>query len=265
MYIAALLALLSSGLYFYTSYILWNRFNSNYKSHQVWARKRFLLYISIATGLHFLSFAGSLIQNGMIMFGLGVSLSLIAWIAVCTLLITNLKQPTENLGIFILPIAGISVLFTFIFPATEGISADIGSHVLLSLTAYSILGLAAAQAFLYSIQEKRFQQKKLTTIFKNLPPLQVMESIMVQLITIGFILLTLSLITGIIFIEDMFAQHLVHKTFFGIIAWITYATFLIGHYKKGWRGQTATRFTFWAYFMLILSYIGTEIILTQIR
>ena len=136
-----------------------------------------------------------------------------------------------------------------------------GIHIILSIGAYSILGLAAAQAILYASQERKFQQKKLTTLFKALPPLQVMENTMIQFISFGFILLTLSLTTGMYFIENMFAQHLIHKTFFAILAWIIYGVFLIGHFRFGWRGQVATKFTIWAYILLILSYIGTELIL----
>ncbi len=265
MALGAFLATLASGLYFYTSYILWNRFQSQGSSQRVWPRQRFLLYIAIAAALQLFSFVGSLVQGGVILFNLGTSLSLISWTAVMALLIATLKYPTENLGIFILPLAGLSTLLIFGHTATKGIPLEIGLHILLSIGAYSILGLAAAQAFLYAIQEKRFQQKKLTTIFKNLPPLQVMECMMILLLNIGFILLSLSLLSGIIFIEDMFAQHLVHKTFFAILAWLIYGTFLLGHYKKGWRGQVAARFTFWAYLMLIISYIGTELVLTQVN
>ncbi|HHT01012.1 MAG TPA: cytochrome C biogenesis protein, partial [Thiomicrospira sp.] len=78
---------------------------------------------------------------------------------------------------------------------------------------------------------------------------------------IGFILLTFALISGAFFVENLFEQHLIHKTFFAILAWFVYGLFLFGQAKYGWRGQTAARFTIWAYFLLILSYIGTTIIL----
>jgi len=121
------------------------------------------------------------------------------------------------------------------------VSFSMGSHILLSIFAYSVLTLATAQGILYGIQEKRFQQRKLTNLFKALPPLQVMEKTLIQLILMGFILLS-----------------------FALLSWLTYATFLWGHFKKGWRGQKAAKYIIWAYLFLLLSYIGTQMILSFI-
>ncbi|MDX1796549.1 MAG: cytochrome c biogenesis protein CcsA, partial [Hydrogenovibrio sp.] len=80
----------------------------------------------------------------------------------------------------------------------------------------------------------------------------------------GFILLSFSLVSGVFFMEDMFAQHLIHKTFFAILAWLTYGVFLIGHFRLGWRGQKAAYYTIWAYILLVISYIGTEMVLLNL-
>ncbi len=261
MAITAVGAIVSSLLYFYISYILWNRFLSKNATSIDWARNRFLLYALIAVSFQLISFSSTLFSNDLIMLDLGNSLSLISWLAVLALLASNFKQHTENLGIFIFPLAAFTSVLTFIPNNSAGIPLELGIHIILSIGAYSILGLAAAQAILYASQERKFQQKELTTLFKALPPLQVMENTMIQFISFGFILLTLSLTTGMYFIENMFAQHLIHKTFFAILAWIIYGVFLIGHFRFGWRGQVATKFTIWAYILLILSYIGTELIL----
>ncbi len=265
MLVTSFAAIIASLIYFYASLVLWNRLQSKDSKAIDWPRNRFLLYILFAAILQFFSFANSLLNGQVIMLGLGTVLSLITWLSVVSLLITNLKQTTENLGVFIFPLAGLSSILTFMPGQSAGLPLELGLHVILSISAYSILGLAGAQAILYSIQEKRFQQKKLTTLFKALPPLQVMEATMIQFVTIGFIILSMALITGAYFIEDMFAQHLIHKTFFAILAWVMYGLFLLGNNRFGWRGQIATKFTIWAYFLLVLSYIGTETILIYIN
>lgn len=259
-----MLAIISSLIYFYTTYMLWKRFSSETAITE-WPRSRFLTLIFVAAIFQFFSFAGSLYSDGMILFSFGTSLSLISWLAVLSLLATNLNHTTENLGIFIFPIAGITAIMPFISSEIHPLPTELGSHVLISVSAYSIMGLATAQAILYSAQEKRFRKKELTTLFRNLPPLQVMEKILVQLVITGFVLLSFSLLSGAFFMEDMFAQHLIHKTFFAILAWLTYGVFLIGHFRFGWRGQKAAYYTIWAYFLLILSYIGTEIVLINLR
>lgn len=270
MIISAIFAIVSSLMYFFISALLWKRFHSKSRQEveaidrQEFSRGRFLLLTSLAAIFHLLSFTDYLIAGNAIAFSFGLSLSLIMWLAVLTLLITNINKATENLGIFIFPLAGFSTLLPQMADHTQSLPMELGSHVLISIAAYSVLGLAAAQAILYSTQEKRFRQKKLSTLFKNLPPLQIMENTLVQLVVIGFVILSFALISGFFFMEDMFAQHLVHKTFFALLSWLVYGVFLIGHFKLGWRGQTAAKYTIWAYALLLVSYIGTEIVLNYL-
>lgn len=196
---------------------------------------------------------------------LGTILSLIAWLSVAILLLLNLRQPVLILGLFIFPLFA---LFTFspqLFNTLHLLPLNLGSHIMLSVGAYSLLTLATAQAILYSIQERRFREKRVGTILNVLPPLQVMEKLLFQLVIAGFILLTLALLSGLFFVEDMFAQHLVHKTFFAIVAWLVYAFFLSGHFHRGWRGQKAAKYILWAYAFLSLSYIGTQLIIMSLN
>lgn len=262
MIISSLSALVASVGYLYASHMLWQKIKP--KPIEI-ARAKFLKTVSIVSVLHLISLIPLLFNGHTLQFSLTLSISLIAWISASALLLTNINKHTEMLGIFIFPIAALTTLLPFAQPETQPIELALGAHILLSIIAYSIMGLAAAQAILYSIQEKRFRQKQLTTLFKALPPLQIMEKTLVQLVLMGFIALSFALITGGFFIEDMFAQHLMHKTFFAILSWIVYAIFIWGHFKCGWRGQKAAKYTLWAYILLLLSYIGTQVILKLIQ
>lgn len=263
MVISSLAAIFSSLLYFFATAQLLQRFKQDRpsKNTQTFNRSKLLIFAITAALLHLYSFSHNLVIDNTIVFSLGMGLSLISWIAVMVLLITNINKATENLGVFIFPISALTTLAPMVGFEGNPLPYALGSHVLISITAYSIMGLAAAQAALYAVQEKRFQKRQLTTLFKNLPPLQVMEKTLVQMVLIGFIFLSFALLSGVFFLEDIFAQHLVHKTFFAILAWLTYGLFLFGHFRFGWRGQKAAYYILWAYFLLILSYIGTEAIL----
>lgn len=263
MLISALAAIFSLLLYFLATRLLWQRFKQDRTTNarQAFNRRKLLIYAVAAAGFHLISFSHNLVHDNTIVFNFGMGLSLISWIAVIVLLVTNLNKATENLGIFIFPISAITVLLPMMGFENHPLPFPLGSHVLMSITAYSIMGLAAAQAALYAVQESRFQKRQLTTIFKNLPPLQVMEKTLIQMVLIGFIFLSFALLSGVFFLEDIFAQHLVHKTFFALLAWFTYGLLLFGHFRFGWRGQKAAYYILWAYFLLILSYIGTEAIL----
>jgi len=84
------------------------------------------------------------------------------------------------------------------------------------------------------------------------------------LLTIGFLLLTLSLLSGALFLENLFAQHLVHKTVLSIIAWIVFAVLLSGRWFYGWRGRTAIRYTLSGFVILMLAYFGSKLVLELI-
>lgn len=252
-------ALLASLFYLFASVYIWQQIQT-----QRVLRKKILLAAGIAVGLHLIALNDTLFSGTQIAFGLGNGLSLIALLASAILLFTNLNKHTETLGIFVFPLAAFSTLFPFGLQSIHPLPYELGSHVLISLSAYSIMGLATAQAVLYSVQERRFRKKQLGIVLKALPPLQTMEKTLIQLIVIGFVFLSFALLSGAFFIENLFAQHLVHKTFFAILAWVVYAVLLLGHFQRGWRGQKAARYAIWAYVFLVLSYVGTEAILYQV-
>jgi len=98
----------------------------------------------------------------------------------------------------------------------------------------------------------------------RLPPLQTMERLLFQLIFFGFFLLTLTLLSGLLFVHDLFGQHLVHKTFLSFAAWLIFGGLLIGRLRYGWRGRSAIRWVMYGYVTLILAYFGSKLILEQI-
>jgi len=91
-----------------------------------------------------------------------------------------------------------------------------------------------------------------------------MESLLFQMLGTGLFFLTISLVSGFIFIEDLFAQHLAHKTVLSIIAWIIFSSLLIGRLRYGWRGRTAVRWTLTGFILLLLAYFGSKLVLELI-
>ncbi|MDR9497926.1 MAG: cytochrome c biogenesis protein CcsA [Hydrogenovibrio sp.] len=265
MTLTSLLAIMACLLYLYATQTIWQRFRVDLKCEdECECRNRFFWLVCLGLVMHFLSFAPLLTDGQWLHFNLSIGLSLISWVALALLLVTNINKPTENLGIFILPIGAVTVLLPLFQTDTMPLPIELGSHVLISIIAYSVMGLATAQAVLYALQEKRFQKRQLNTLFKSLPPLQVMEKVLMQLVLLGFVFLSFALLSGAFFLEDFFAQHLVHKTFFAILAWTAYLILLVGHYRMGWRGQKAATYTIWAYVLLVISYIGTQLVLQSL-
>jgi ABC-type uncharacterized transport system permease subunit len=91
-----------------------------------------------------------------------------------------------------------------------------------------------------------------------------MEALLFELIAVGFFLLSLALVSGFAFLEDMFAQHLVHKTLLSVVSWLVFAGLLWGRFRFGWRGRTAIRGTLTGFVLLMLAYFGSKLVLELI-
>ena len=97
-----------------------------------------------------------------------------------------------------------------------------------------------------------------------MPALQTQESLLFQSLGLGFFLLSLSLVSGVMFVDDLLAQHLAHKTILSIATWLVFAVLLWGRWRHGWRGRTATRWTLWGFALLALAYFGSKVVLEMV-
>jgi ABC-type uncharacterized transport system permease subunit len=196
------------------------------------------------------------------------ALSLASWTVVASLLISSLNKPIENLGIVIMPLAALTVLLDLLYPSLsfmgENTSWVLKLHVLLSMLAYSLLTLASVQALLLAVQDRYLRKRKPGGFIRALPPLMTMEALLFEMIGIGFVLLTLALLSGFAFLDNMFAQHLVHKTVLSVVAWMVFGGLLLGRRMWGWRGRKAIIWTLSGFAILILAYFGSKLVLELI-
>ena len=219
----------------------------------------------VALAAHIFILYSTMISPVGINFGFYSSLSLIsASIALLTLL-SSVRHPIEIMGIIVMPIAAATIIIDTL-QSTSHIMITGGSdgllfHIISSVIAYSILGLAAVHAVVLSVQNRFLHRHQPGGFIRFLPPLKTMESLLFEIIIIGFIGLTISLASGFIFLENIFAQHLVHKTSLSMFAWIVFAILLFGHWFIGWRGRTAVRWTLGGFFSLMLAYFGSKFVL----
>ena len=213
-----------------------------------------------------LLFAYSLLQTTFVAGGLNISFfnvfNIVAFFICGIYVITTIKQPVEIMGIIIFPISAVSIILS-VLQADQVVvstSLEMQTHILLSLIAYSILFVAAFQAIIVAIQNSILKKNPAGSLLKTLPALESMEQFLFRLITLGFILLTFSLFSGFLFVENILAQHLAHKTFFSLIAWIIFALLLWGRYAYGWRGKKAIHLSLWGFGFLMLAYFGSKFV-----
>ena len=190
------------------------------------------------------------------------SLSVTSWFTVILLLLISMGRPVITLGLIVFPISALVLGLSLKFAGQQALAIEpqIQWHVLISVIAYALLTMAAGQSVLVSMQNNRLRSHRPGGFLQALPSLKLMEQVLSQLLIASFIMLLLALITGFIFLDDLFAQRLVHKTTLSILALVLLAILLIGHYRFGWRGQKAARMTLGAYIALLLGYFGSKFV-----
>jgi ABC-type uncharacterized transport system permease subunit len=148
--------------------------------------------------------------------------------------------------------------------AVGSYSWELPAHIILSVTAYALITIAAAMAVALALLDRRLRNRKPLGWLSILPSMEALESGTFQALGIGFALLTLTLFSGFIFVENLFGQQLSRKTILSCLAWLVFAILLFGRWRFGWRGRTATRWMLSGFSLLGLAYFGSRLVLEVI-
>ena len=215
-----------------------------------------------AVALHAVSIYATVVTGAGLKFGFFPALSLTSLIIVSILIAISILQPLEILGVVLFPIAGMCAIGgAYASSGSSVTESQLQWHILASVMAYSMLVLAAVQSVALAIQTHHLRTLHPQGILAHLPPIDLMEKLLFQMIAAGFVLLSISLLTGLLFLEDIFAQHLVHKTALTVIAWLMFGTLLAGRLLRGWRGKSALVWTIGGVAFLIVGYFGSKLVL----
>lgn len=240
-------------------------------------QQRRIITLGTAAGwvLHGAALASIIITPDYLRLGFAVMLSAALWITVAAYWVENLNLAVDGLRRLVLPIAAIVIVLPAFFPGSEillaGKSIWFAWHVALSTLAYGSLTIAAFHAVLMAMQESRLhtlpaaaaQRGWFALAIDRLPALLTMERVLFRLIGFGFLLLTLTVISGVFFSETVFGQpfRLEHKTLFTMLSWLLFGALLAGRQWRGWRGKTALSFTLTGFATLLLAYVGSRFVM----
>jgi ABC-type uncharacterized transport system permease subunit len=212
-------------------------------------------------------------------FGFAFALSAMLWLSVGIYWIESFFFPLEGLGLIALPFACVATLLPLAFGGVRVLSyaADplFKLHFLIANLAYGLLALAALHAFLMLLLGRRLNalggrgahasatRGWVGSWLDSLPPLLTLEKLLFRLIRAGFILLTLTLISGVLFSEQLLhrAVYFDHKTVFAVLSWLMFGGLLIGRQLYGWRGRAALRWVLASFASLLLAYVGSRFVL----
>jgi ABC-type uncharacterized transport system permease subunit len=202
--------------------------------------------------------------DGPFSIGLLEALSLLAWTLAVLACFISIEIQNRVLGSILFASAafGAAVTGSGRTYAEETVPGwALTAHILLSMGAAALLFAAAVTALLLVFLDRRLRTRRIADLPKVLPPLDALERVMFRLIGAGFVFLTLALLTGFIFVTNLFAQHLIQKTVLSLIAGVLFGTLLVGRIRYGWRGRSAVRWTLSGFAALALAYFGSKFVL----
>jgi ABC-type uncharacterized transport system permease subunit len=223
--------------------------------------------IALALLLHGIGLHGRLLSGGGLRFSFALAASLTLWLAVLIYWLENFRSRMDSVQPMVLPLAAISAILPVAFPQTHEIvyaeAPAFRIHFLVAMLSYSLFTLSALHAVFMGCIERRLHRGALGRHRSPLPSILSMETLLFRLIGIAFLLLTLTLISGLFFSEQIFGKAFVfdHKPLFAFASWVIFAALLFGRYWYGWRGRTALRWTLAGFFLLVLAYIGSRFVL----
>jgi ABC-type uncharacterized transport system permease subunit len=229
---------------------------------QTWERSAIAAALLIhASGLYVALFS----EAGM-RFSFSFALSLMMWLAVLIYWLESFMSRMEGMQPMVLPLAAACTALPVFFPQVHLVAhanaTGFKLHFLAAMLAYSLLTLSALHAIFMGFTERALHQRSLKFSLNSLPPLLTMESLLFRMLLVGFILLTLTVGSGVFFSEALFGKALTldHKTLFAFASWGIFATLLVGRHAWGWRGKRALRWTLAGFAVLILAYVGSRFV-----
>lgn len=223
--------------------------------------------LPVAIALHAWSALSDVATPEGLDLSLANALSVVAWLAAVLAWGSGLVRTLPAIGTVVLPVAAVASLLPALttsvhrFPYAGDPLATV--HVAIALVAYALFIIAAVQALVLMGLEKRLHRRLPDPSANALPPLLTLERFLFRLIAAGFVLLTLTLASGMLFSEQLFGRPvtLTHKSIFSTLGWFTFGALLWGRWRYGWRGRVALRWILAGTVFLFFAYLGSKFVL----
>ena len=229
---------------------------------QPWERAAILAALAVqGYGLY-----QGLFGAGGMRFSFSFALSLMLWLAVLIYWLESFRSRMDGLQPMVLPLAALSAAAPAVFPQLR-VVGHAGAwgfqvHFLAAMLAYSLFTLSALHAVFMGFAERKLHQRAVNKSLSSLPPILTMEALLFRMIFTAFCLLTVALVSGVMFSEVIFGKAVVfdHKTLFAFASWAIFAALLVGRRVYGWRGRIALRWTLAGFMVLLLAYMGSRFV-----
>ena len=226
-------------------------------------RRVLLIVLMLAIALHGGVLAHTVLLDPGRGLGFADVIGVIAWLFGAIGLYAALQQGFRAVAGVVLALSAALLTLQYFTgdAATDPLSWQLKLHAALSLVAYSFLAAGCVLAIASLVQDRQLRAARVTSLSKFLPPLMASEQFLATLTTSGFVFLLLSVATGFVFVDDLFAQHLTHKTVLSLAALAIFGALVVGRRVAGWRGRRMLQLYLAGFALLLLAYFGTKVVL----
>jgi ABC-type uncharacterized transport system permease subunit len=198
-------------------------------------------------------------------FGFAPALSVTAWLVLTVYAIERQMFPHLEARWALAALGAAAVVLPLVFPGNAlHVSASpwLPLHWALGIASYGLFAAAVVHAWLMTRAEKQIRQ---AADPRAGVPLLTLERLTFRFATAGFILLSATLLAGLLFSENLYGAgrgaRWDHKTVFSVLAWVVFAFLLLGRTRFGWRGRKAVRVLYTGSLLLLLAYAGSRFVL----
>jgi ABC-type uncharacterized transport system permease subunit len=228
------------------------------------------LAIGLALAVHAAVIVRAIVRPDGLDLSFSHALSLVAGLAVLVAWASGALRVLPGVATMILPVAA----FCAVLPALSSSAHPFryedaplaAAHISIALVAYALFVVAALQAVVLTGIEQRLHRGAPAVAAPETPPLLTLERYLFRLIAIGFVLLTVALVSGFLFSEALFGKPVTftHKNVFSLAGWAAFAVLLFGRWRYGWRGRTALKWVVGGTLLLVLGYLGSKFVMEVI-
>ena len=225
------------------------------------------LLVPVALVLHAMLLHRGIVVSEGLNLGVANAVSLLVWLTALIYWLASLAYPgLSGMQGLMAPVALAAVLLQAVVPARHIVTYTAEPlftlHFAIAMLAYALVIVATVHALVMLAEEKWLHRGVMPPFIRALPPLLEMEALLFRILLAAFILLTLTVLSGVFFSELLFNKPLTftHKNVFAILSWLIFGALLAGHHLRGWRGRKAVRWTLAGFFMLLLAYVGSKFV-----
>lgn len=260
MELAHFIGAMAAVLYLMTSTQAWQHMRTQHASK----RLPFFVLSLVAVGLHAAFLWAQLVTPQGVALGFFPMASLVAGTGALLVTFASLYRRLEWVSALVYPLSALSMvpLFWLAYDTPSlMLLHGLAAHVALSVLASAVFSIAAAQALVLLFQHKQLKRGRMQGALASFPPIQTSETMLFELLWASFIILTTAVVTGFIYVEDLFAQQVAHKTVLTLAAWLLLGALLAGRHLFGWRALTAIHLTLIGFGTLLLAFFGSQFVL----